>query len=244
MGRGRPFQVGPCRFDSKAKAQEAEKAIRARWPDRLPLTGPDEVFVRCLILERYPPEWLDNKLNGQRIKRIFVAPAPPPYQRQNRCFHIVRNDGTSTDISTGQCFDQDAPIDDFRAACRTAVRRSIEAHLNTYFAEQADSKGCVHCQLTGAIICRTEAVAHHEEPSFSEIVAGFIRERELDVRRMPSELFGYEDAESAKRFRDHRLAQDFADYHAQHVRALIVVSGRAHARLARRRAESSRAPAQ
>jgi hypothetical protein len=217
-----------------AAAQRWEKEIRERWENQVPLTGKDEHFIRCLITERYPADWLSSKLKGQGIKQIHVDAAPGRFQNENRCFWITRTDGTVFDISVAkQCFRKDSPLDDFRAACRTAVRPWIKSYLHEYFAAHGDPSGNVVCQLSGAVVSRGWAVVHHHEPSFHEIVGGFVGATGVNVSQVASALLGYEDGESEKRFRDSQLAEEFEQYHARHAKVIMIVDRKTHSRLPR-----------
>lgn len=71
------------------------KEVRARWADGVPLTGPDAKFMHA-VLTNHPRA---RQKIGPGIRAIVVH----PYIGGDRCFWVIRTDGTAVDFSASLC---------------------------------------------------------------------------------------------------------------------------------------------
>ena len=97
----------------------------------------------------------------------------------------------------------------FVQACRLAAQSQIEEFRSSVF-----SSGTATCPLSGETLTRDIAHVHHGFPfSFKAIIQSFLEARGHDVKNMTYCL---------RRFSDHALANDFADYHRRHANLTVV----------------------
>lgn len=105
---------------------------------------------------------------GCGVSGFAVAAAPAPYAHQ-RCFYVVRADGTMTDFSTIACLS--------RPTSRTVVLKALRACVwkEIYDAKRRafDARGTVTCPLTSAELTWQECHADHAAPRTFEIIGEF-----------------------------------------------------------------------
>lgn len=89
------YRVGGLDFHTKKAVTEHARAVLHRWPPKLPIFGPDELFVRDLLVHHPRAE---EKI-GPGISGVFIGLG----EYGNHQFNIRRVDGTEDNFSIKQC---------------------------------------------------------------------------------------------------------------------------------------------
>jgi len=169
------------------------------------VTEGDRDFLLNHVFNRHP-YWC-HKTKNRNIVSVYVDRAP---DHPTRCFYIVRDDGTSTDIGLGRCFKKS--YDEIALACREAVRGVIgEFRSKLMFP--------IKCPVTGKFLRDlSEVHIDHYDLAFADLVKCWARYK--DARELQLEAPG--DGKSAVRFADRFVEADFVNFHNQytHLRAV------------------------
>lgn len=105
MGKTRPIALRTRTFSKSGDATAFFSAMLQRYLIGQRLSSSDEADILALI-ERHDER--DYKV-GVGVSYIEVAHSPSPYENE-RCFWIVRTDGSRVDISYKHCL-QKKPLD-------------------------------------------------------------------------------------------------------------------------------------
>lgn len=183
------------------------------------LLGPDDFEFMCALLERH--QGAKQKM-GCGIAAICVRKNPV---FGNFGFWLIRTDGTDTDFSFEKCLKHETKLQQFKAACRTAVADTVIQFKRAYFAQFVG--GLATCPITGeSMTIRTSHVDHAPPMTFDRIVMQFIDDRELDVQAVKVAGVG-EDNVVRNRIADDQLRNEFVRYHNS-VATLRVISKHAN----------------
>ncbi|WKD56899.1 hypothetical protein CAPI_01625 [Corynebacterium capitovis DSM 44611] len=89
------YRVGGIDFPTKKAVTEHARVVLRRWPPKLPIFGPDEVFIRDL-LTHHP--FAEDKI-GAGLSGVFIGLG----EYGHRHFNFRRVDGTVDNFSIKQC---------------------------------------------------------------------------------------------------------------------------------------------
>jgi hypothetical protein len=118
---------------------------------------------------------------GAGIARFEIRPSE--VNPSQRTFWIIRVDGTETDFSYLKCITHPTPIQDFKAACRSAVVREIIDFKNRTFDPGHD----VVCRVTGELLSPDTSHIDHAPPwTFDAIAEAFAEGRDLVASVRPT----------------------------------------------------------
>ena len=154
---------------------------------------------------------------GPGVEAIKVAVG---HNSSNRCFHVVRTDGSIEDFSIGKCIDGDhSDFHKFCVACRRAVEADVRAYKRKFFDQNADLNGQVKCQSSGQLISYEEAHADHREPfTFSAIAHFFYKSKGLDLEVIQYDTKG----KYGNEFSDLEIIDSFREWHKENAKLRIV----------------------
>ena len=159
------------------------------------------------ILERHPEA--DQKI-GAGVERFYKAPT----EMGTSCFWIERTDGSKTDFSyiTAVKAKGKSLYQEFKEACRNAVRADLSTTKEAFFNEHGDENGKVPCEVSGEKIGIYESHLDHKKPmTFQVIVNTFITANKIGIS--PSMLSVSGDAQFETEFVDLELKEKFREYH-------------------------------
>lgn len=155
------------------------------------------------------PEWKDKV--GVGIDHIEVRDT----KYRNKCFYIIRTDGTETDISYTLSLTPHSKMDDIMAACRTAVSGSIEKFRNSVDLPFT-------CPITGELVeDRSNMHIDHYSPTFKELVDVWMKYKDVDKVYESTRKSNRDDCVSTY-FDDPILIVEFITFHDRyaHLRAV------------------------
>ncbi|HDZ9245492.1 DUF3223 domain-containing protein [Vibrio cholerae] len=209
----KPLSIGEFNFTMKKEAKDLYSQILndARLGELL--QGEDFDYVMALLLN-HPRA--DEKI-GVGVEGIKVDIGA---HVNNRCFHVIRKDGTSDNFSIGKCIDGDhSDFRKFCVACRRAVENDIRAYKRHFFEENSNDSGMVKCQNSGKWISYDEAHVDHREPfTFSSIVHFFSKSNKLDL----STIEYITESEYGNVFADGSLINKFKEWHKDNAKLRII----------------------
>ncbi len=214
----KPVVLGELKFDSKKEAKEHFSNILNKHPLKTKLSNGEFDDVMSLLL-CHPKA--DEKI-GSGVKFLKIDQG---YNSSNRCFHIIREDGSMENFSIGKCINGDhSPFYKFCIACRKSVESDLSEMKKQYFQEKSDSEYKVICPLTKEKIEFNESHIDHREPfTFASIVHFFIQARNIDlnqIKYITQNNYGNE-------FEDNQLSQDFQSWHKKNAK-IRIVNGKAN----------------
>lgn len=162
------------------------------------ITGQEYEFVLSVLQKHH--DW-DEKSKGQQC-RIVTRRA----MYGTKCFWLLREDGTSTDISYIQALaGKPTPRQDVIRACRTAVQPVISA-----FRAKV-REGVDRCPFTDEILFAGNIHIDHYNLKFSELVNFWIDH--YSVEYLASYVNESKDGDMTCYFTDERLISEFVRYH-------------------------------
>lgn len=127
----------------------------------------------------------------------------------NKCFYLVRTDGTETDISFSACITPHSKMDDIQAACRNCVSSTIELFKNSVSIPYT-------CPITGEVIeDRKKLHIDHYDMTFKEVVDMWMKDRDVDEVYRKT-LSSNRDKCLDTYFDDPELIIDFIQFHNRH----------------------------
>lgn len=209
----KPVALGELQFSSKGEAKTYFSEILNNHPVGTALSDDDFDDVMSLLL-CHPKA--DDKI-GSGVKSIKIDQG---FYSSNRCFYVVRTDGSVEDFSISKCIDGDhSPFHKFCVACRRAVETDLRSMKGKYFEENGDSKGRVVCPVTKEKIKFEEAHVDHREPlTFSSIVHFFIKASKTNLDKVEYLTEG----KYGNEFKDNVLAEKFRTWHCENAKLRVV----------------------
>lgn len=211
----KPIRLGEFNFSSKKEAFQLYSEILNRVTLDEPLEDADFDYVMALLLNH---PYAENKI-GVGVKILKAAAG---LHAGNRCFHIVRTDGSVDDFSIGKCINgEHSDFYKLCIACRRSVENDVRGYKRKFFEENADSNGYVKCSSTGVLITPEQAHADHREPfTFSALVYFFSKAKNLDISQINYETSG----KYGNEFKDIALSESFMDWHKENAKLRIIDS--------------------
>jgi hypothetical protein len=213
----KPVVIGELQFSSKGEARTHFSEILNKYPLDSELSDSDFDDIVSLLL-CHPKA--DEKV-GSGVKSIKIGQG---FYSSNRCFHVIRTDGSVEDFSIAKCIDGDhSPFYKFCIACRRAVEADLRAMKVKYFEENGDRESKVVCPITKEKISFNEAHIDHREPfTFSSIVHFFIKANTIN----PIEVEYLTEGKYGNEFKDNALAEKFRIWHSENAKLRIVTGKR------------------
>jgi hypothetical protein len=136
----KPVTLGDLSFGSQTAADEHFKSILNRYELEQELNAEDHADVVSL-LANHPNA---KAKIGVGIRTLKVSATEYP---SNRCFHIVRVDGSVENFSKEKCIKGDhSDLRKFYVACRKAVDPELRNFKDQYFQANSASDGRVKCR--------------------------------------------------------------------------------------------------
>lgn len=212
-------QVGSETFKTKKALGERVRAILYGASIGVELDAAEHSFLLAL-LGRHPNA---AKKIGPGVRAFRVTAS----LYGNRCFEILRVDGTETDFSYLKCVTPKTTWSEFLHAMRRAIGDQIFDFKNDTFGWPET----LVCPLSGATITRDQAHVDHVYPdTFEALVDAFVEEEKLDRDALP--LGPTEDGLMGRRLVDPALEDKWRAFHKAHAK-LRVISEEAHKHLKR-----------
>lgn len=211
---GKPVTLGEFNFSTKKEAKALFSKILNETELEGFLEGENFDYVMALLLNH--PQVKDKI--GDGVEGIKVASG---LHSLNRCFHVLRTDGSIENFSIGKCIDgEHSDFHKFCIACRRAVEIDVKIYKRKFFDENADSNGLVRCQNNSSLLISfEEAHADHREPfTFSSIAHFYHKAKGLDLGAIEYETKG----KYGNEFSDSSLADSFRQWHKENAKLRIV----------------------
>lgn len=134
----------------------------------------------------------------------------------NKCFWLIRVDGTIEDFSYIMCVKGKDISNDmkFRKACRTTIRPQIIEYRKLYFNGNIYAK----CEVTNKQIEISTCHVDHIEPMYFEtIVSNFIKDLNIDV-----DVIKFDTSGTECKFIDNTISNIWYNYHLKHAKLRCV----------------------
>ena len=191
------------------------RAIRDTYPDNVYI-NPNDLAFMCDVLKRH--ESADFKA-GCGVVAMYVKTVP--LYRNNRCFWLVRKDGSETDFSFEMCLRNkpESRLIKFKRACRSAISEEMYMFKNVFFSNK--TKFCAECPFTGEVITPSQSHVDHAPPwTFEKIVSAFIRNYSINVDTV--KIRGIREDKMLRNEIDDDLKQQFIDYHNERAKLRVI----------------------
>jgi Protein of unknown function (DUF3223). len=136
---------------------------------------------------------------------------------KNRCFYIIRTDGTQTDISYLVCVNgQGTKKKDISFACRSAIRDII-----VKFRDINVIYGVTKCPITNEVLTKDNTHIDHYNLSFNELFEMWIKGADIDILHSNLNITTL-DCEHQIYFTDNSIIEHFRKFHNDntHLRAV------------------------
>lgn len=174
------------------------------------IEGEDFDFL-CNLFKKHPEYELKTK--GQKIVGITVKKAD---RYNTKCFYIIREDGSETDISFNSCIDCDnRKKKDINNACRDAIEPII-------FAKRKEVVLPFKCPISGEMINNMNDVhIDHYNLDFKDVVSRWIN-IEGGVDTVHKYVCNTTDNKTVTCFTDSNIKNSFINFHNKntHLRAI------------------------
>lgn len=148
---------------------------------------------------------------GVGIKKFTVKTT----QYGNKCFFIIRTDGTETDISFTHAINKPSKIYIIKKACRSAIRNEI-----AYFKYTTVKFGLDKCPFTGEILTGENTHIDHYDMQFNEMFNIWIKKYDIDF--LHSKINETKDNTYTTEFTDNVIIDDFVSFHNSHCKLRAV----------------------
>ncbi len=190
-------------FSTKKEATQFFKEMLESYNDGGRVSSIDDDNILFDLIQRHP-EVVEKVGVGIDYFYRDLSPNHP-----TSCFHIKRNDGSSTDFSIKTCINSANPtlLQDFYSACRTAVSSKLIEKKKQIFTH-----GEVPCSITGELVTSDDSEYRHTQPRFRDIVNNFILEENLEIAS--DMIVENADMRYITSFKNEELADKFNTFHS------------------------------
>ncbi|MDP2850542.1 MAG: DCL family protein [Sulfuricurvum sp.] len=191
-------------FSTKTEARQFFKDMLACYNDGDVVSSDDDDNILFDLIQRHPE--VEEKV-GIGINCFYRDQSP---DHPTSCFHIKRNDGSTTDFSIKTCINSANPtlLQDFYSACRAAVSPRLIEEKKLLF-----SQGEVPCAVTGELVTYDNSEYRHTQPRFRDIVNNFIIAEELEITN--DMIVANADMQYITSFANQKLADKFNTFHLE-----------------------------
>src|SRR5262245_21327885 len=162
--------IGTEFFKTKKSLLEKIRKMLHAAPMGVELDEPHHGFL-LELLKRHPEK---EKKEGVGVRAFRVTTS----EYKNRCFEIIRTDGSTTDFSFMKCVTERSSWAEFIHALREAIRQQIWEAKEKVFRWDEEIK----CPLAGEVITREMAHVDHVHPVTFEFLAEAFAQVENLVR--------------------------------------------------------------
>ena len=212
-------------FPTKKALENRIRAIRDKYKDDNQLT-PDNFDFLLDVLEGHPQ--YDIK-RGPGIVSIYVKTNPT--YTNNRCFWLIRTDGTETDFSFKECLTPTPHDKKFFRALRAAIEPFTWEFKKNFFDSLTSP---AYCPYTRERLEFVGSHVDHKVPlTFERLVDDFVQANGIDIDQI-SVAGDVEDNTYQNTLVDQELKERWISYHNQRA-VLQVVSRRANLSILRTR---------
>lgn len=180
----------------KSKTELKKECSRLLYVDKL--TREDKKFL-WNIFKNHPN--FKTKV-GIGVKDISIME-----NKFNKCFQLIRKDGTTTDISFLACFEnpKNQKLKKIKRACREACSQIIIDFRNNI------KFGLERCAISGEVLQNDNTDIDHYDLTFDELVNLWIKNK--DIEYIYSNITGSEDNQIGENFIDEDIKADFIRFH-------------------------------
>lgn len=159
-----------------------------------------------LLVFQNHKDWL-QKTKGQKIIKIEIRPS---MGYGNKCFYIVREDGTSIDISYIAAIEGRSKSKDIQCACRTAEKARVIAFkkMVTY---------PFNCPIDGTLVtCDSECHIDHYDSDFQDVVNDWVK-LNGGIDKVFRQIAEGDECDCITAFKpESGLSESFAEYSKSH----------------------------
>lgn len=216
--------IGTQFFKTKKSLLEKLRKMLHEAPMGVELDEPHHSFL-VELLKRHPER---EKKAGVGIRAFRVTTS----EYKNRCFEILRTDGSTTDFSFMKCVTEKSDWGEFMGALREAVGRQIWEAKEKIFLWDEEIK----CPLSGEMITREMAHVDHIHPvTFEFLAEAFAQVEKLDHQNLP--MGPSVDGQAGRRLTDPGLEVRWQEFHEKNAK-LRVISEVEHKKLKKKQAVS------
>lgn len=174
------YEYGGITFTSKEAVIEHARSIWERSDLSVPLTASDDQFVRDLA-HGHPDA--ANKVGPGIAQTWVVEDRWQGRGKVHRRFDIERVDGTRIDIGVAASL---CPVE---RQPKTRTLRVLREAIDADAAAVKDrSRDYERCSITGLLVKRRDAHAHHDGTPFSKLVDAFLETEGLTFETFPVTL--------------------------------------------------------
>lgn len=168
------IRIGQEVFKTKKELLAKVKAMLHAAALGVELDEPEHGFL-IELMKRHPEA---TKKVGPGVKAFRVTTS----EYGNRCFEVIRVDGTETDFSYFKCVSEPSPQTDFNKALRKSVERQIwEAKEKVFLWDEE-----IPCPVSGERMTREQAVVEYLPPdTFEWLAEEFFAAEKLDKNNLP-----------------------------------------------------------
>lgn len=201
---GHSIKLPHKEFLTKTEATKFFKEMLENYNDGDRVSSIDDDNILFDLVQRHPE--VEEKV-GTGIEYFYKDRSP---NHPTSCFHIKRNDGSTTDFSIKTCINNANPtlLQDFYSACRTAISPKLIEEKKQLF-----SKGEVPCSITGELVTIDNSEYRHTQPSFRDIVNNFIIAENLEITS--DMIIENDDMQYVTSFKSQELADMFNAFHEE-----------------------------
>lgn len=219
MARCISIDIGTRRFRSKKDAVKYFQGILYRHKIGSSIPEPDHSDL-CNLLQKHTEA--DKKI-GAGIDYFEVRSA----LYNQRCFYVVRVDGSSTDFSMHNCIDgRENPLKtQIYGAFRAAVQSDILDKKRQWFSEHGVN-GVFRCPINGVEMKFETSHADHAPPmTLQVLVTTFLAAKKIDLDARL--LLPNSDNQLSPKLADQNLESSWIEYHHS-VANIRVISAQAN----------------
>jgi len=199
---GHPINLPHRQFSTKTEATSFFREMLENYNDGDTVSSIYDNILFDLI-QRHPE--VEEKI-GVGIASFYKDTSP---NHPTSCFHVKRNDGSSTDFSIKTCINNASPtlLQDFYSACQTAISSKLIEEKKQIF-----SHGEVPCSITGEVVTIDDSEYRHTQPRFRDIVNNFIISEGLTITN--DMIVENADMQYITSFENQELADKFDTFHS------------------------------
>lgn len=204
------YIINGIAFTSKRAIIDTVHRIRDKYGNGELLSQNDSIFIYDLLTRHSENE---NKIGvGVKAFRAVIS------KYGDKAFNLIRIDDSETDFSYMKCINGKPYTgrQKFNMACRAAIYNDVIEYKNRYFGNKNEAP----CEITGKIITKDDAIVHHTDIDFNNIVDNYLSERHIDPEYVEYKM-GI-DNHIGVEFSDELLKDDFLKYHRTHAKLSVV----------------------
>ncbi|MHA1867548.1 MAG: DCL family protein [Candidatus Heimdallarchaeaceae archaeon] len=203
MGELQSVNLPSRKFTTKTEANEFFKNMLNQYNDGEEINSSDSTLLQEVLL--FHPQYKRKK--GIGVKKFFKQKS---LDHPTSCFHLERDDGSTTDFSYMSCISKVAPTlkNYFYRACRQSITKTLTEKKNQLFAKED-----VYCCKTNKLVYEENSEYRHTTPKFNEIVEQFKKGLTTPINNT---MFSPDKAlQYSIRFSDKNIETDFIKFHQE-----------------------------